>query len=100
MNYRNRKLLDLAHEIPCQLQIENVCSGSMAEAAHSNLGQHGKGKSMKAHDCFFAAACRECHFEIDNGKRLSKDERENIWRAGHERTMLLLWRIGYLQVAR
>ncbi len=99
MNYRNDRLLALAHDIPCQLQIPGVCVGGMGEAAHSNFSEHGKGVSMKAHDCFFSSACRPCHHAIDNGNLLTRDERRQYWRDGHDRTMLTLWRLGKIRVA-
>ena len=78
--YRNRKLLDLAHKVEyCQIQIPGVCTGYTGgcEPAHSNEYRHGKGKGMKSHDVFHGAGCRACHYEIDNGKLLSKDDRRH-----------------------
>lgn len=100
-NYRNRALLDLAYEIPCTLQIDGVCAGGNAgEPAHSNMSEHGKGMSIKAHDCYFASACRPCHAELDHGKRFTREERREIWRKGFERTVLALWRNDLIRVTR
>jgi hypothetical protein len=96
-NFRDRDLLNLAYALPCQLQIPGVCTGGdPSEPAHSNQSRHGKGKSLKAHDCFFAASCRECHVEIDQGSRLTREERIDIWQRGFERTVLVLWQRGLL----
>lgn len=96
-NFRDRDLLNLAYALPCQLQIPGVCTGGdPSEPAHSNQSRHGKGKSLKAHDCFFAAACRACHVEIDQGSRLTREERIEIWQRGFERTLLALWQRGLL----
>lgn len=99
MNYRNRDLLDLAYELPCQIQLPGVCEGGRGEPAHSNQERHGKGGAMKAHDCFFASACRSCHREIDQGKTMTREERREAWQRAHERTMLALWRQGFIRVA-
>lgn len=102
MNYRNRKLLDLAHRVTeCQLQIPGVCEGHSAhgcEPAHSNQQRHGKGMSIKADDNYHAAACHSCHVELDQGKRLTKEERREFWEIAHERTMGLYIQSGWLVV--
>lgn len=98
MNFRCRALLDLAYQLPCQLQIDGVCEGGMGEPCHSNQQIHGKGQSTKAHDCFFAAGCRPCHEALDNGC-LSREEAVAIWRRGADRTLLLLWQLGKIRVS-
>jgi hypothetical protein len=101
-NYRNRRLLDLAHRVQeCQLRIPGVCVGHSVdgcEPAHSNQSRHGKGGAMKAHDIFHAAACHWCHAELDQGKKLSREERRNYWQDGFERTWLLYLKQGWLKV--
>lgn len=103
--YRNRKLLDLAHKIQeCQLQIPVVCIGWSdhgCEPAHANNWRpvFGKGGSRKAHDCYFAAGCNPCHRELDQGKRFTGEEKFEFWSRGHDRTLLELFRRGYLKVA-
>ena len=96
MNYRNRPLLDLAHFLPCQW----CGKGTASEPSHSNQQIHGKGMSIKAHDVFFAALCHDCHAEIDQGTRLSKSERQERWRIAADRTLLAIWRNGWLKVTR
>lgn len=99
-NYRNRALLDLAHQLPCTLRIPGVCQGGISsEPAHSNQQIHGKGMSIKAHDCFIAAGCRACHHALDHGTKFSKDERREIWRRGADETWLLMWEMGFIKVA-
>jgi len=100
-NYRNRRLLDAVRELHCQFQIPGVCDGGVgADPCHSNQQLHGKGKSLKAHDCFVAAGCRACHREVDQGMRLSRDERVHYWQVAHDRTMLLLWQRDIIEVKR
>lgn len=100
-NYRNRRLLDAIRSLPCQFQIPDVCEGGdCSDPAHSNQQLHGKGKSLKAHDCFVAAGCRACHREIDQGMRLSREDRIYYWRTAYDRTMLLLWQRDLIEVKR
>lgn len=97
-NHRDRKLLDLAHEIhtcmACGAYVESGC-----EPAHSNQARHGKGKSIKASDVFFAAVCNACHYEIDQGALPTQDERRELWQRAFEATLLELWERGWLKVA-
>ena len=104
--YRNRALLDLAHGIDtCQ-----NCGTSMPEGcepAHSNEGAHGKGKGLKAHDCFFAALCHACHAWCDNQGGRGKDptgvwewdEKHDMFVRAMHKTWVLLWQMGKLKVA-
>ncbi|UZB05519.1 DUF1364 domain-containing protein [Xanthomonas citri pv. fuscans] len=94
MNYRDRDLLDLAYELECQLQLPGICEGGAGEPAHSNQSRHGKGGALKAHDCFFASACRSCHRELDQGRTMSREEKFDVWQRAHERTLLELFRRG------
>ena len=106
--FRNRRLLDLAHGIDtCQ-----NCGSQRTEGmdpAHSNLDEHGKGKGLKAHDCFWAALCFACHAWLDNSGGRAFDpsgrfhwdrdgKREMFLRAMHK-TWLLLWQTGKLRIA-
>lgn len=95
MNYRNQKLLKAVREFPCQncgVQDGTVC------AAHSNQLRDGKGRSIKAHDYRIAALCFKCHAEIDQGAKLSKQERLDIWEDAHRRTVGLLFEREILTV--
>ena len=98
MNFRSRHLLDIARELPCQIRLPG-CQGGPSVAAHSNQQRHGKGTGIKAHDCFIAAACPSCHHQIDNGSKLSREERTEAWQRGHERTLVELFAGGWLQVS-
>ena len=98
MNYRNRDLLDLAYQLPCTLRLP-CCDGGVGEPAHANSHAYGKGGSIKAHDCFYASACRSCHRELDQGRTMSRDEKLELWRRGHAETLLELWQRGLIRVA-
>ncbi len=86
-NYvRSPALLKAAREIACQhcgADDGTVC------AAHSNW-QGGKGKAIKADDNLVASLCYRCHSAIDQGSKLSKAERQQIWFAAHNKTVALL----------
>lgn len=61
----------------------------MVQAAHSNWGA-GKGRGIKADDNQVAALCLNCHYEVDQGKNLTKEERQDIWTKAHKRTVQAL----------
>jgi hypothetical protein len=98
--FRSRELLDAVYGVDCTLRIEGVCTGGPGEPAHSNQARHGKGGSIKAHDCFVAAACRACHRELDQGRRFDREEKARRWQEGHERTLLALFLSGAIGVLR
>ena len=64
-NYRNLKALRYADGEACQHCFIRDLS---IVAAHSNRQIHGKGMGIKAHDCFIAYLCHECHKNYDSGK--------------------------------
>ena len=82
-NYvRSKKLLKLVAGLDCQ-----ACgSGQMVQAAHTNWGG-GKGRGVKADDNLVAALCLKCHYEIDQGKDMSKEERQEMWEQAHIATV-------------
>ena len=82
---RSQKLLKLVASLDCQ----NCGSGHMVQAAHTNWGA-GKGRGIKADDNQVAALCLNCHYEVDQGKNLTKEERQEIWTKAHERTVQAL----------
>lgn len=93
--YRNRKLLEAARNLPCQ--ICDVMDGTIV-AAHSNQLRDGKGKGIKAHDYRIAALCFKCHSMIDQGKDLSKQERIEQWEIAHRKTIGWLFESGCIEV--
>jgi hypothetical protein len=88
MMYRNRKLLDIARELPCQHC--GVSDGTVV-AAHSNQLRDGKGRGLKAHDYRIASLCFTCHAELDQGSKMSKQERVEMWEEAHRKTIGLLF---------
>ncbi len=84
MTYRDKKLLEAVREAPCMHC--GVQDGTVV-AAHSNQLRDGKGKAIKAHDYRIAALCFKCHYELDQGSRLNKSERVNMWEDAHRATI-------------
>jgi hypothetical protein len=79
---RSQKLLKLVAALSCQ----SCGMDNGVQAAHSNWGG-GKGKGIKADDNLVAALCLKCHYEIDQGAHLSKDERKEMWLKAHKATI-------------
>jgi hypothetical protein len=86
---RSKKLLKLVADLWCQ----NCGDEHMVQAAHTNWGG-GKGRGIKADDNLVAALCLKCHYEIDQGKNLSRDERKDLWERAHKRTVQTLLDAG------
>ena len=89
---RSKKLLKLVAGLDCQ-----ACgSGNMVQAAHTNWGG-GKCRGIKADDNLVAALCLQCHYEIDQGVKLTKQERQDKWQKAHQKTVSALqgqWPVG------
>ena len=72
-----------------QLDCQQCGLGTTVQAAHSNWGG-GKGRGIKCDDNLIAALCQQCHYEIDQGKNLSKTQRQALWDAAHQKTVATL----------
>ena len=77
--FRSRAFLDLCYLLPCMLKFDGICQGGVGEPAHSNQAKHGKGGSIKAHDCFVVPACRACHRELDQGRTMAREQKFDAW---------------------
>lgn len=77
--------------IPCQ---NCFIDNGTVSGAHSNQEKHGKGAGVKASDQFCASLCSVCHFEIDNGKELTKEQRFELWDKAHALTVKRLTQLG------
>jgi hypothetical protein len=66
---------------------------------HSNLQRHGRGFAFKSHDCYTVPGCIACHYELDHGKNLSKQELEEAFMRAWEMWQLALWQSGMVKVA-
>jgi len=93
--YRNKKLLELIRQSPCQ-----SCgrTDGTVVAAHSNQLRDGKGRGIKAHDYRVAALCYSCHMNIDQGKSLDRAERVEIWEEAHRKTIAWLFENNHIEI--
>ena len=73
-------------ELPCQ----NCYIEGQTQAAHSNWAEHGKARGLKASDEFTAALCQKCHTELDQGARLTKEQRRMLWQMAYQKTVAKL----------
>lgn len=89
--YRSRKWLAAIHQIESCV----LCGSYGVQAAHIN---EGKGMSQKTDDCLCAAICLQCHHELDNGTRYTRDERREILRKAALDTVAQLARMGLIEV--
>ena len=100
---RSRAALDLAHGMhECTLEIPDACRGYVLEGlepCHGPKSWLDGGGAMKASDVF-AAGCHWCHVELDQGNRLTRDEKEWYWGRGAARTWAHLLATGKLKVVR
>jgi len=65
------------------------------QAAHMN---EGKGFALKVPDCFTAALCEPCHFDIDNGNELDLGQRRARMKRADRRTLTYLFQNGVIGV--
>ena len=96
MNYRDARILRAVREAPCMMC--GAQDGTVV-AAHSNQLRDGKGRSIKAHDYRVAALCFRCHGEIDQGSKMTKEERLEAFEDAHRRTIGWLFDTGRLTCA-
>jgi hypothetical protein len=94
--YRNKRLLELLREAPCQ--VCGIEDGTVV-AAHSNQLRDGKGRSIKAHDFRIAAMCYRCHTRCDQGADLSKAERMEMWEDAHRKTVGWLFLNSHVHIS-
>lgn len=100
MTYRNRPLLDVAHDAPCMFQIEGVCQSGVHPSVpcHSNEQRHGRGFAHKSADAYAPAGCIACHAWYDTGPA-PREEKQSAFRWALERWWLWLLQNERLVVA-
>lgn len=97
--FRSPALLRLAKDAPCLISIGGICNGRNVVACHANWQEFGKGIGLKAHDCFIAFGCQDCHDAIDGRTpRIPKADRRYYWQRGFERTILWMFENKHLKV--
>ena len=93
--YRNKKLLEVARLLPCQ--ICGIEDGTVV-AAHSNQLRDGKGRGLKSSDFRIASLCFRCHAEADTSSTLTKVARIEMWEQAHRATIGELFERGLVVV--
>lgn len=81
----NREYALACYGEPCYLRIVPCAKRETVVPCHSNQGIHGKGGALKANDLYTVPGCMHCHHELDQGKKLTKDERKAYWDRAYAR---------------
>lgn len=89
---RSEVLRKAFRRIPCQHCGQD--DGTVC-CAHANSSAFGKGAMIKADDNRAASLCAACHVPIlDQGSRLSRLERQQMFWTAHVRSVALLVKLG------
>ena len=89
MTYRNRKLLDLAHSMPCMAPFPHDCHAHLGcDPAHSDSSFFGRGHGHKSHDFAFAAMCNNAHMALG---RMGRELKFGEWMRAYVKTQVYLW---------
>jgi hypothetical protein len=77
--------------------LECGACGSMtgSQAAHQN---EGKGMGLKVSDVRCAALCVDCHRELDQGTKMTRQERRDFWKDAYIITIVRMIERGLLEV--
>lgn len=98
MTYRSRKLLDVAHEAPCFLQLADDCGRNPSVPCHSDQLRHGRGAGHKSHDAFAVPGCPSCH-TLFTREHLGREGYDEVWRTAFEAYVVWLFENQKLKVA-
>ena len=97
--HRDRKLLDLAHDAPCMLQLGAPgCGADKSVPCHSDLLRHGRGAGHKSHDALAVPGCPACH-AVFTREHLGHQAYYEAWAAAIAQYLIWLWRNGKVKVA-
>src|SRR5687768_14111294 len=98
VTYRNRKLLDLAHDAPCFADFPHECHGWQGcDPAHSDSQMFGRGHGHKTHDWAFASLCNTAHRMLDG---MEREEGFYAWLRAFIKTQTYLWENGKVKVVK
>lgn len=96
MSYRNRKLLDLAHIMPCMAQWPHDCKQHEGvEPAHSDSSMFGRGVGHKSSDWAYAALCHTAHLMLGD---MGREEKFQEWLRAYIQTTNYLWVGGWIVI--
>lgn len=84
--YRNENLRRAVASLPCQ----NCGLEGSTQASHSNQLQDGRGIGHKTSDAYTCALCPACHYAIDYGKDMTREEKKEMWNKAYKKTMRAL----------
>lgn len=96
MTHRDRKLLDVARDAPCLLQL-GPCSGQVV-ACHSDQLEDGRGVGHKSHDCLCVSGCVACHAKFTRAY-LGRAQYAEIHTKALKRYIVWMWTEGKVKVA-
>ena len=82
---RDHKRLAAIRKLPCV-----KCGSGQSQAAHSNFGEHGKGRGIKADDKFTIPLCHSCHRWFDGYFQLTREESKEWFNNMLEKTERML----------
>ncbi len=82
---RSPKRLAAIRKLPCVR-----CGNPNSQAAHSNFGEHGKGKGIKADDKYTIPLCHSCHIDFDQYKTMGREESKEWFDKMLEKTERML----------
>lgn len=102
MTYRNRRLLNIAHEMPCRATFPHQCTGyNGCEPAHADWQVFGRGKDHKSADWAFAAMCHEAHRMITAkiNPEFDREMRQAEWLRAFVATQNWLWENERIRVS-
>jgi len=88
-NFRSKKLLSLAKEIPNCTGCGKYNIGDVV-SAHANWLEYDKGTGIKAHDWAVAFLCDDCHNFVDKAG-IAKGHKRSFWELAHIKTMKWLF---------
>ncbi len=82
---QDKHLADMCRGQDCYLHVLIAACEPYRKSVpcHSNQSRHGKGMGLKAEHQFTVPGCPRCHYEIDQGMRLTKEEKFAIWDAAY-----------------
>lgn len=81
--FRSEKLRRAVASLPCQ----NCGLEGSTQASHSNQLSDGRGIGHKTSDALLASLCVKCHYSIDYGKDMTREEKQEMWNKAHRKTM-------------
>lgn len=72
---------------PCYLLVPGIESHPIDTVVpcHSNSLSRGKGMGIKADDKYTVPGCFHCHYTLDQGRDLDKEQRRAIWESAYQR---------------